>query len=120
MLCYKLQTILKREPAARSALRHFEHLGGAIHRIGDTREFVLIVPLRKPERRAALLKQLDRNSVGAVWKLIDMTGFDRDGPVYRYLSESEADALIRTPEFIRDCTRTVIEKETADDWLEAS
>lgn len=118
MLHYKLNQVLKRERMARDSLRFFAQWGAAIHRIGDSQEFELLVPLRKPERRATLRKFLERNAVGASFVLVDVTGFDRDGPVYREISEADADELIKSDEFVRQPVT-----ETADDssdWLGAS
>jgi hypothetical protein len=91
MLHYRLTRTLNREHHARRALDNFAAIGGSIHRVGTSTAFELLIPIKAPQRRAALYKMLERNSCGEEFELVDVYSFE-GGPQYRKVLESELDS----------------------------
>lgn len=101
MLHYMLSRRLVRETHARTALQRFASLGAAIHRIDNSKNFQLLVPIRRPHRRNALYKQLTRQAFGDAFILIDVTSFT-NGPQYKQVTEAEADELVKSELFLKN------------------
>ena len=90
MLHYKIARSLVKEAHARTACNKFFTYGAHAHRLGNSNQFVVLIPIKRPERRDALLKMLVRNSLGEEFELIDLYSFE-GGPQYRTVEESELD-----------------------------
>lgn len=103
MLHYLLNRRLVRESHARAALQRFANLGAAIHRVDDSKEFQLLIPIRRPHRRNALYKQLTRQAFGEEFLLVDVTSFVA-GPQFVEVSEAEADELLKSKRFVKVAT----------------
>lgn len=92
MLHLKFTDPLVRESHARAALQQFAVYGASIHRLGSSGKFCLLIPLRKPERRQSLLRQLDRQTFGQrKFELVWLLGFDAAGPQFVTVHESQLD-----------------------------
>ena len=111
MLCYKMKEPLVRESHARTALTRFASLGASIHRIGNGKEFELIVPLRRPHKRHAVLKQLERQAFGQSFGLIWLLGMNADGLRYTSVREDQLDERGHLIEPLDG-------SDDADDWLD--
>ena len=94
VLHYFLKSRLINQSQAQASLHPFAALGASIHRVEDTKEFQLLVPIRRPQSRNALLKQLTRQSFGVEWALVDVVSFI-DGPQFVEVSETEADKIVK-------------------------
>ena len=112
MLCYRMQEPLVRESHARTAMNYFATLGASIHRIKQSKAFELIVPLRRPEKRHAVLKQLERQAIGQTFELIWLFGLNADGVKYVPVREDQLDSQGNLIEPL-DGT-----DEAADSWLD--
>ena len=90
MLYFKIARVLPKEHQARSAVNKFFQYGASAHRLGNSTRFVVLIPLKRPERRDALLKMLVRNSLGEEFELVDVYSFE-GGPQFNVIDESELD-----------------------------
>ena len=90
MLHLKVTRVLPKEHYARTVVNKFFSYGASAHRLGSSTRFVVLIPLKRPERREALLKMLVRNSLGEDFELVDVFSFE-GGPQFRTVDESELD-----------------------------
>lgn len=90
MLHFKIARDLPKEHQARSAVNKFFTYGASAHRLGSSTRFVVLIPLKRPERRDALLKMLVRNSLGEEFELVDVYSFE-GGPQFNVIDESQLD-----------------------------
>jgi|GEM_PF-5995620 len=89
-LYYMLGRRLVREQHARAALQRFAAFGASIHpfdKHDGKKEWILVIPIRRPARRHALWKVLDRNSAGEQFDLVWLESFE--GPTYRVISDAD-------------------------------
>ena len=110
MLHFMLNRPIVRESDGHAALNRFASLGAAIHRVGNSKEFQLLVPVRRPHRRNALLKQLTRQSFGDEFVLIDVTSFI-DGVQFELVSEAEADEIVKRERLAKDASNAPVGDE---------
>lgn len=89
MLALKLKDTLRREHHCRVAIGRLFHASPIPVRVGTTREFMLFVPLPRPEKRAAVLRQFQREMPDYEFELVEV--LDLDGPRYRPVQEHEVD-----------------------------
>lgn len=90
MLHLKVSRVLPKEHYARTVVNKFFSYGASAHRLGNSTRFVVLIPIKRPERRDALLKMLVRNSLGEEFELVDVYSFE-GGPQFRTVDESELD-----------------------------
>ena len=90
MLHLKVRRVLPKEHHARTVVNKFFSYGASAHRLGNSTRFVVLIPIKRPERREALLKMLVRNSLGEEFELVDVYSFE-GGPQFRVVDESELD-----------------------------
>ena len=109
MLHFKISRVLTKEHFARVACNKFWSYGASAHRLGNSTEFIILIPIKRPERRAALLKMLMRNSLGEEFEIVDVYSFE-GGPQYRIVDESELDERGR---LINDANNEPVSAEPA-------
>ena len=90
MLHFKVTRVLPKEHHARTVVNKFFSYGASAHRLGNSTRFVVLIPIKRPERREALLRMLVRNSLGEEFELVDVYSFE-GGPQFRVVDESELD-----------------------------
>ena len=99
MLHFKVMRVVPKEHHARTIVNKFFSYGASAHRLGNSTQFVVLLPIKRPERRDALLKMLVRNSIGEEFELVDVYSYE-GGPQFRVVDESELDGrgrLIDSP-----------------------